>query len=392
VKEFSDIEGLRAALDPNSTASRNATDRKEEEIWSKILGRSAAMERSHHRRRTLIGSGVVVVAVAASLAIGTLPSGRSAAAAVLSNAYEHVGDRVNMPALADGEYYYQSSNVQMYCGFSEASSTSDPIPPIIDYVTTGVRQSWIGNNGMGEVTLIANPTGVGGSRFATPEDQALWLSEGRPNNPCNPADPDNGALSGGMEFFGGFGYMFQESASQQTDAGDAINALPSSVATLSQMLSAGEINADATTSASPQACPLVLFAPGADIQPSQPPSNGPTGCTPMQQVGLVLALLQLPDASTKLSADLYQLLSQLPGATLKGTTQVEGVSGTQVQVPLGEGETVGVVIDPTSGALLECSVEMTESNADGTGLPVEDVVTYGQIAVVQGLGVIPNDR
>jgi hypothetical protein len=312
----------------------------------------------------------------------------SAAATLLHRVATLDAPSANLPALGPGDYYHQSSNVQMFCGFSGVSTPSTPLPPVILYNTTGVRQSWTSDSG-GQVDLVANPTGVGGSNFATPADRAQWIADGEPENPCNPADPTSGAPSGGMSGYAGFGFMFEQNSSEQTDAGEAMNQLPTDPSTLGQMLAEGEINQNGTMSSTPQVCPLVLFAPGAPVQPTQPtaPAGTPTGCSPIRETELIVALLQIPDASAKLGSALYTLLAQMPQATLAGTANVQGVEGSVVTLPLGANETLNVVIDPTTGMLLQCTVTfLNETDANtGTVIPLSDVITYGSISVVHGM-------
>ena len=330
------------------------------------------------------GSLVAGVAVLAFILVGG-PSPTNSSAATLLTAAALNASSANLPALGPGDFYYESSTVQMFCGFSGASTPVEPNPPGILYVTTGVRKSWTSESS-GKVVLIANPTGVGGSNFASPADKAQWIAEGKPENPCNPADPISANPSGGVSYFGGFGFMFQANSSQQSEAGQSMNQLPANTSTLGQMLAEGEINANGTTSLTPQVCPWVMYVPGTGVQPSQPTAGLATGCSTTQQSRLIVALLQLPDASAKLGSTLYTLLAQMPQSTLAGTTNVEGVEGSVVNLPLGANETLSVVLDATTGRLLQCSVTfLNQTNSSGKVIPMVDVITYGRIAVVHGM-------
>jgi hypothetical protein len=381
-------EALRSLLDDTQAVEVDLASKREDAIWSTILERS--IQRSKHRRRwQLVGSSAFAVALAGGLVGGLLPAttSLSAAATLLHKDATLDASAANLPTLGAGDYYHESSSVQMFCGFNGPSTASDPIPPSILYVTTGVRNTWTSDTG-GKVDVIVNPTGVGGSNFATTADEAQWVAEGKPENACNPDGTSTGE-PGGVSFYGGFGFAFQADSSQQSDAGEAINELPSDPATLGQMLELGEINQNGTTSPTPQVCPWVMFAPGAAVQPTQPPAPAgtPTGCSPIQEAQLIVALMQLPDASAKLGSTLYTLLAQMPGSTLAGTTNVNGIEGTVVTLPLGANETLSVVIDPETGALLRCTVtflNQTDSNT-GTVIPVSDVITYGGVSIVHGI-------
>lgn len=377
--------GLVSLLDRTTSAERDWASNREDAIWSTVLERS--VPRSKHRRRWhLAGTSVVLVAVAGALVGGLLPSmtASSAAAAVLKRAAVLDAPSASLPALGPGDFYYESSKVQVFCSFNGPSSVSDPLPPGILYVTTGVRTSWTNGSG-GHVDVLVNPTGVGGSNFATPADEAQWISEGKPENACNPGGQVTGK-PGGLSFYDGFGFAFQTNSSQQTDAGVAINQLPTDVSALGQMLAQGEINQNGTTSPTPQVCPWVMFAPGTAVQPTQPTSGSTTGCSPTQEAQLIVALLQLPDASAKLGSALYTLLAQMPQSTLAGTTNVDGVQGTVVTLPLGANETLSVVLDATTGTLLQCSIAFLNQTDLNTGkvIPMVDVITYGKISVVHG--------
>jgi hypothetical protein len=83
----------------------------------------------------------------------------------------------------------------------------------------------------------------------------------------------------------------------------------------------------------------------------------------------------LPDASAKLGSALYQVAAGLPGTSLIGTvTTPLGATGTALSVPLSTTETLELVIDPTTGALLEAS-----ALSGGSSLAS---ISYGPIAVV----------
>jgi hypothetical protein len=380
-------EALRSLLDNTKSVEVDVASTREDAIWSTVLERST--QRSKHRRRwQVVGSSAFAVALTGGLVGGLLPAitASSAAATLLHKAAALDASSANLPALGSGDYYYESSSVQMFCSFNGSSTPSDPIPPSILYIATGNRNTWTSDVG-GVADVVVNPTGVGGSNFASPADKAQWVAEGEPENACNP-DGSSTGKPGGFSYYGGFGFAFQANSSQQSDAGEAINQLPANASTLGQMLASGEINQNGTTSSTPQVCPWVMNAPGAAIQPTQPnaPAGTPTGCSPTQETQLIVALLQLPDASAKLGSTLYTLLAQMPQAALAGATTVNGVEGSVVTLPLGANETLSVVIDPTTGTLLQCTVTFLNQMDVETGkdVPMSDVITYGSISVVHG--------
>jgi hypothetical protein len=320
-----------------------------------------------------------------ALVIGLLPGATSisAAATTLSRAAQHDAANANLPPLATGQYYYQSSFVSQTCGFAPLATPSDPSPQWIDFVTTGTRETWTASDGTGNVQLSPNPTGVDGSGFATPQDQATWNAEGQPNNLCDQANPvTSPASSGGsLTGYGGFGYVFAVAANTQLTAGTSVNNLPTDESTLAQMLADGEINLDGSVALSPQACPVGSSG-----------SLSPTGCSVEEQAELITQLLQLPDASAKLGSALYEVLSQLPGSELVGpSTNAYGQVGTEITEPLGDYELLKVVVNTTSGALLE--TEVTSTPAFSTlpdTVPLDVKASYGTIDVVNGSGVRPS--
>jgi hypothetical protein len=156
-----------------------------------------------------------------------------------------------------------------------------------------------------------------------------------------------------------------------------VNNLPTNAAAISNLLASGQINADGSVSSVPQACPVL---DGSSVTSA--------GCTPSEELSVVEQLLQLPDASAKLGAVLYQVLESLPSASLVGTVRtVNGSVGTAVQVPQGSNETFQVVLDPTTGALLSCS-EFSTSNGISTQI---GSINYGPVQVVQGQGTTTGD-
>jgi hypothetical protein len=239
--------------------------------------------------------------------------------------------------------------------------------------------------------ITPSAIGAGGSHFATPADEARWIALGKPFIPCalsdssnrlggNPANANHQSAYGGfaatVSGYSGFGLSLA-SASQTSllNATTSINNLPQSAAAISTLLTNGQIGADGSLSPSPQVCPVLDGSGSAAL-----------GCTPSEQLSILVQLLQLPDASAKLGSVLYQVLENLPGAKLVGSvTTADGSAGTAVLVPSGANMAFQVVIDPTSGALLSCSELLTSNGVTSTiGL-----ISYGPVQIAQGQGVAP---
>jgi hypothetical protein len=379
-----DLDQMIGSLDPVTAHVSFDIDAHRDDVWRSVAT-SIAIPRSRRRYpRLVIASSVATVGVAIMLVIGLLPGATplNAAATTLARAAQRDAGSANLPPLATGQYYYQSSFVSQTCSFTGLTTPSNPSPRYIDFVTTGTRESWTASDGSGDVRVSPNPTGVDGAGFATPQDQATWIAEGQPNNFCDQADPVTSTTQrgGSLTGYSGFGYVLSVAANTQLTAGTSVNNLPTDPATLAQMLADGEINVDGSVALSPQACPSGTSS-----------STSPNGCSVEEQAELITHLLQLPDASAKLGSALYEVLSQLPGSELVGpATNAYGQVGTEITEPLGEYELLKVVVNTTSGALLETEVTSTPafSSLPDT-MPLDVQASYGTIEVVNGSGVRP---
>jgi hypothetical protein len=381
---FNDLDEMIGSLDPVSPAMSIDIAEHRDDVWRSIES-SIGTPRTHRGRSRLVVAGsVVTLGAAAALVIGLLPGSAplSAAASTLARAAQRDAGSANLPPLSAGQYYYQSSFVSQTCAFAGEVTPSDPSPQWIDFVTTGTRETWTASDGTGDVRASPNPSGVDGSGFATPQDQATWTAEGQPYNLCDQADPASPGtqLGGSLTGYDGFGYALAVAADTQLTAGTSVNNLPTNASTLAQMMANGEINVDGSVSTAPQPCPF-----------GSPSATGPTGCSVEEQAELITRLLQLPDASAKLGSALFAILSQLPGSQLVGpATNAYGQVGTEITEPLGQDELLKVVVNTTSGALLETEVTSTPSAATNPyTVPLDVKASYGTIEVVNGSGVRP---
>ena len=149
------------------------------------------------------------------------------------------------------------------------------------------------------------------------------------------------------------------------------------------MLANGEISANGTVSPTPQVCPT---------------SNGQggVGCGTFEQLQIIERLLQLPDASAKFGSVLYQVMAQMPGATLVGSAaDPSGRIGEGVVIPVAQSEQLEVILDSATGALLSCTVLIADNSGAALTTPSTSgyspmaQVTFGPISVVQGVGTTP---
>ena len=389
------VEEVLRAIDPAISDLTNVTQSHRDEIWHTIVTSLVKdpprnTQRTRHARRSWsIGAlgASAVAAVTLLVTLGSVPT--SAVAATLKVAAAADTHTAVLPMLSSGQYFYQEAQVSLVCQFGSPNMAQGE--SLLTYVANGTMQSWTATDGSGKVVITPSAIGAGGSHFATPADEARWVALGKPFIPCalsdssnqlggNPANANHQSVYGGyaatVSGYGGFGISLA-SASQTSllNATTSINNLPQSAAMISTLLANGQIGADGSLSSSPQVCPVLDGSGG-----SAP------GCTPSEQLSVLEQLLQLPDASAKMGSVLYQVMENLPGATLVGpVTTADGTAGTAVLVPSGTNTAVQVVLDPASGALLSCSELLTSSDVTS---PIGSI-SYGPVQIAQGQGVAP---
>jgi hypothetical protein len=341
------------------------------------------------------GVGVAVAAVIALTVFGVVPgaSSRGAAAAELRQMAGADAAAAALPTLSADQYYYQESAISLTCEFG--SPTMGASEPLLRFIARGTVERWTNSLGSGMVVTRAAPLGADGSHFASVAERRRWLSDGKPFIPCALKSKDNYLSNNAANFdetdlhhlhsatvygYGGFGHFITSASStNQLLLGAWMNDLPADSTQLSQMLAAGEINVDGSTSSSPQSCPV-----------NDGTSPATSGCSATEQMSIIEQLLQLPDASAKLGATLYRVALQLPGVTMAGTTSnAFGRRGSAIMIPTGDRTTVEVVIDPRSGELLSCAV-LTAPTAGSTAYRVTGQMSYGPIVVVRGAGMLPH--
>jgi|GEM_PF-1855674 hypothetical protein len=414
------LESLIKAIDPLSDGLQNQNATRADAIWSNVL---ASTQPTRHKRRRLsyIGAGsFATLATTIAVLVGTLPGTAplSAAAATLHQAALADASSATLPTLAVGQYYYQEAQVSMVCQFAKAAGSSNN--NWITYVSKGTMQSWTSPSSAGQIVITPTPVNQGGSHFATPADESRWVAEGKPFVPCallnssntmvgNPANANSQSSAGGfaasVSGYSGFGFVLgiaqqatpvyvngipvslilNGNQSTALNAGTNVTNLPSDVAQIAAMLANGEISTDGSTSSTPQVCPVDAVA------------NAAPGCDTNQQLSLIEQLLQLPEASAKFGSVLYDILAQMPGATVTAnTTDSFGNTGSTVTVPVGGSAAavseLQVVLDPNSGALLS-STALDRVATDGTisaTFSPEAAISYGPVSVVQSTGALPN--
>lgn len=104
----------------------------------------------------------------------------------------------------------------------------------------------------------------------------------------------------------------------------------------------------------------------------------------------------MPDASAKFGSVLYQVMAQMPGATLVATVaDPSGRIGEGVIIPIAQSEQLEVILDSSTGALLSCTALIADNSGaalttpSASGYSPMAQVTFGPISVVQGIGTTP---
>ncbi len=407
----SNLDDLLRSLDPLSEHLHRENAERADDVWAHILTQVTPRKRTTRRRVIALGS-LATVGAATALVIGLLPASTptNAAAATLHRAALDDATAAALPTLAAGQYYYQEIHITLTCTFAGMESTG--WGPWVTYVADATMQSWTSPNSPGQIDITGTPIDQDGSHFATAADETNWVAEGKPFVPCAfqgppvlPGNPTSGtsptmqpvpAASESIEGFDGFGFMLPAQAGTSAPTiglhggmesqmlANALLALPDNVSQIQAMLSNGEINPDGSVAATPQACPM-------DAAPDAAP-----GCDVAQQLTMIEQLLRWPEASAKLGSVLYQVLEQMPGASVaSNTTDSFGNTGTTLTVPAdGASNANGefqVLIDPATGALLSSTeLNSTAYSATSGAYSPAAALGYSPVAVVNGIGALPS--
>lgn len=390
------VEEILRGLDPCAQNDLQVSNVDQDAVWhnvvAAIIATSPKRPLSTRRSRRFVGASSLVAAIiaGATLFAGLAGVSTSAVAATLQTAANADAHAAELPQLSSGQYYYQESQISLACQFSGTNAPANE--PSLNYVANGMMQSWTTADGSGKVVITPSVVGGAGSHFATAADEARWVAMGKPFIPCalgnasnqligNPANADTSGSLGGyaatVSGYGGFGITLAAGPETKlVSSSTAINNLPQNAQAIATLLANGQINVDGSLNSSPGVCPVLE---GSRTETA--------GCTADEQLAILEQLLQLPDASAKLGSTLYDVISNLPGATLAGTVALSGgASGTIVNVPSSDGsQSFQVVLNSQTGALVSCSELVT---VNGATSPV-GTINYGLLQVVQGMNSVP---
>jgi hypothetical protein len=309
-------------------------------------------------KRALVLAGVMGVAVTAvlvSVSGKTTPAG---AATVLRSAAEAALTQPGLPSLQPGQYYFEKTVALENCSLPAATVTPRSAWPV--YLSTIAIETWTATDGSGREQSA--PEGAG--HFQTAAQQATWAASGQTNECVESAD--------------------RRAVPPRSTDDPGTSMLPTDPATLGALIAAGRVNDVGQVTGSTGKCPSQngrasqVFAPGQV-------------CSVAAQFDIVNNLLGVdPEAPAELGPVLYRVLAQLPGVEIIGTrTDTLGRTGTAIEDP-GSGD--AVVLDPTSGALLETETVATPATSS-PGVPPGTILqsaTYGTVSVVGALGDPPS--
>jgi hypothetical protein len=321
------------------------------------------------RPRVRLRLVIVATSVAAVTAVSVLLSGVFApsvsSAAIFLGKVTAIADRQPLiPSLSAGQYYFER-NVSTYnqmCQLQKESTGSSilqsgeyfPNEPLVNYVSTQIRQSWAQNDNAGGVQV----TPTGGS-WPSAAAKTQWVSLGSPSlSTCVPPSIP-------------FQTIPAASAAYPTLPDSGVGYLPKDPSALATLLSEGRVDDIGN-----------LLIKG--FCSTQSP------CSTASQFDVATNLLSQPEGPSLLGPVLYQILAKLPGVVEIGSvTDALGRTGTAIEDP-----TTGdvFVIDPSNGTLLEQETLTTSANAGGPRTPGSLLYseTYGPLQISNGLGNQPS--
>ncbi len=312
------------------------------------------------RKRKLI---VIAASLCAALAVlgvvvfSTKSSLTPSAAATVLNEAAARATLAPIRTPGPGQYFYQESLSLQNCTFLsgvEGSASGEFV-----YLTPMITQTWTAADGSG----VERRTPQGPGHFQTHEEATRFAANGQ-SNPCVQIDQTT---------------PIPRSTPQQPGVSD----LPSDAQTLKSLIAAGRVDDVGQVASSATSCP------SRNGNAPQVYVSGEV-CSVAAQFDIVNNLLVLPEGPVKLGAVLYQVVAELPGIKIIGSqTDGLGRTGTAIEDP-SSGDVL--VLDPTTGALLETETLVTQTTpmaGASAGLPIGTVLnstTYGPSGVVHSEG------
>jgi hypothetical protein len=355
------IEVLIQEANPFPGEAEQGLDQEAQNIYDRVVTSSMSSigpRRLIHNKWVLTGGVLsVVTAAAAVLLVFVFPGSPvgppSAAAAVLNQAAMSAAAEPPV-TIGPGQYLYSETR-----GTSQSDALSQTAAGQIDVIFTETSQIWAAADGLGRgVTTYDGP-----GQFATSTSQQNWISAGSPAAVLStPAGPDGGTLE---TTYGpgcsGSGSCYQ--APGQPESGRKpldVSSLPTDPADLLRVIEAGKTgddNLDVSPTATGSELALDVFGSAADLL-AQP------------EVGVTPAF----------RSALYQVMANVSGIQLLGNvTDHSGQSGTGIAGPTYMGLRDQLVIDPTTGELLEQERVIVDPSAEPPGLQKYAGTMAGQV-------------
>jgi hypothetical protein len=290
------------------------------------------------RRRFAIPAlavSAVALALLASVGVGRDPGTADAAAMVLRQAAQKLGDAPAAP-LGAGQYWYVESR-----GLTLSTGALADDGGSYSALVTTVHKLWIARDGSGRIVRTdADP------QWLTPADRERWEAAGSPAIATG-SGIDEPQAPGSMVFpFGGRSLTYAE-----------LRALPSDADLLAPMVEHAAV--------------------------------GKSWSLAWQELDLIAELLRNAPLSPQQGAALYEVASRLPGIELVGPTHDStGRPGMGIAVA-SNGFRQELVLDPASGRLLGEFQTSLEQHGDLAAGTLIEAVSYVSSGVVEGTGAAP---
>jgi hypothetical protein len=355
------IETLISEANPVPDESLEGPGSLAEQRTYCVLMASIHSDRAHStvlNKWTFTGAGLVATAAAVVLIMAVLPGSpvrpQSAAAAVLTRA---ANSAASEPAveIGPGQYLYTETKLTSESDYLDLTKAGQ-----IDTVFNETIQKWVAADGSGREV----DTYVGPGRFATPASENNWVAAGRPASVlATPAGPNGGTL--------------------ETTYGPALPQKICPCYTTSGQLEPGELPLDVSKLPTDPADLLRVIAAGktGDSNLDEGPGT-PGGVSAMASFGSAADLLSQPEVGVTpaLRSALYQVMASLPGVQLLGAaTDRSGQSGTAIAGPTYMGLRYQLIIDPSTGKLLEQEQVIVDPSAESAGVQKYAGATPGQV-------------
>jgi hypothetical protein len=349
-----------------------------------IAAQVAAMPPHAKKRPVIALAGLVAAAAVGVLVVALLPGSparpTSAAAAVLHEAATAAANQKPLQ-LGPGQYLYSETSTLTNLG---EVGLSEAGPIYVTYKTDG--QFWEASDGSAR-TADSN---IGPVQFTTPQSEANWVAAGSPPTALWLPPYTSGATKTTftLNLPAGEGVPPLDVSKLPTDPSALLVALEQGVNTSNPMYEIGTSGFEWNPNPSyvcwtgdglgldNSGCTVKTSTPGA-IWNDAPPAS--SAASVFQEAS---ELLSTPETgiTPELRSALYQVMANLNGVTLLGQqTDQTGRTGTGIASPLYDGLRTEVIIDTTTGDLLQVEQVVVDPTEELPGIKTYFGATAGQV-------------